>query len=68
MVEKTKEEQDTHSSPACGDREENVIIRRRTTEEATPYVPIIRVIGEVNVRELLGRDTEDDESVTHTPS
>ena len=38
------------------------IIHRRSMDDPTPYVPKIRVVGEVTVRELLGRDTEDDAS------
>lgn len=58
-MEKAKEVRRTRPSSADTVQDENVIIRHRRTEAGTPYVPIIRVIGEVSVRELLGRDDEE---------
>ncbi len=43
-------------------RDQKAVIHHRSVEEPTPFIPKIRVIGEVDVRELLGRDTESDES------
>jgi hypothetical protein len=67
-MEKTKEERRTHPPCARGLRERTAVIHRRRTDDRSPYVPKIRVVGEVNVRELLGRDIEDDESIDDTHS
>ena len=65
---KTKERRRVRPSPVDVYADGKVVIHRRTTDTATPYVPVIRVVGEINVRELLGRDDEDDEPTIHTHS
>ncbi len=67
-MERVKEEQHTRPSMADMYRDGEVVIHRRTTDTATPYVPVIRVVGEISVRELLGRDDADDEPTIHTRS
>ncbi|MCA1723163.1 MAG: hypothetical protein LC748_02690 [Thermomicrobia bacterium] len=64
-MERVKEEQHTRPSIVDTYSDEEIVIHRRTTDTATPYVPVIRVVGAVNVRELLGRDDEDDGPTTH---
>ena len=61
-MEKTQEERRTRPPGTGVYRDKKAIIHRRSMDDPTPYVPKIRVVGEVNVRELLGRDIEDDAS------
>lgn len=67
-MEKTKEEQRTRPPRTGVYRDKKAVIHRRNGDGATPYVPKIRVVGEVNVRELLGRDVEDDDPADHAHS
>ncbi len=60
-MEETKQERRSRLWKPGTYRDKKAIIHHRTAEEPTPFTPKIRVIGEVDVRELLGRDTEPDE-------
>lgn len=62
-MEKTKEDQRTRPPRVGPHRDKMAVIHRRNVEDPKPYVPKIRVVGDVSVRELLGRDDEDNESV-----
>ncbi len=44
-------------------RDKKAVVHRRVEESPAPYEPKIRVTEELDVRELLGRDTESDEPV-----
>ena len=61
FMEKTRDERRTRVWKSGTYRDKKAVIHHRTREDPSPFVPKIRVIGEVNVRELLGRDSEADE-------
>ena len=46
-------------------RDKKAIVHRRIPGSSVAYVPKIRAVGEVNVRELLGRDEIEDVSPVH---